>query len=101
MGNEVLGGTFLTWPLAWLLLSDAHSPVDVVAKLAPTPLLVFASAKDPVVPIDQGRSLFEAAGEPKSFVSLSNAGHPVATESAAAREQLVDFFTTCLRTLRP
>src|SRR5690606_8930163 len=28
MGNEVLGGSFLTYPLAWLLLSNSHSPAD-------------------------------------------------------------------------
>lgn len=97
MGNEVLGGTFFTWPLAWLLLTDAHRPVEAVARVAPTPLLVFASALDPVVPIDQGRALFAAAREPKQFVELPVAEHPVATARADGRERLVKFFTECLR----
>lgn len=96
MGNEVLGGTFLTWPFAWLLLSDAHSPVDAIANLAPMPLLVFASARDPVVPIGQGRALFAAAGEPKEFVEVPAYGHPIATEAPASRERLVEFFTACV-----
>ena len=101
MGNAVLGGTFLTWPFAWLLLSDAHSPIDVVDRLAPVPLLVVASPLDSHVPISQGRELFDAAREPKQFVELPEDGHPVATSSAAGRERLVEFFTACLPPRRP
>jgi fermentation-respiration switch protein FrsA (DUF1100 family) len=97
MGNAALGGTFLTWPFAWLLLSDAHSPIDTVSELAPIPLLVVASPKDPVVPIAQGRALFAAAREPKAFVELAIPRHPAATECADGRERLVEFFTSCVR----
>lgn len=96
MGNAVLGGTFLTYPLAWLLLSNAHSPADVIAELAPTPILYFHSPKDPVVPIDQGRALFAAAKEPKQFVEVPVRGHPVASVTHAARRRLVEFFAACL-----
>ena len=96
MGNEVLGGTFLTYPLAWLLLSNSHSPARSIAKIAPTPILFFHSRHDPVVPITQGRKLFEAAGEPKEFVEVSIPGHPIATETPESREKLVRFFENCL-----
>lgn len=97
MGNEVLGGTFWTFPLAWLLLSNSHSPADAIAKLAPTPILCFHSPLDPVVPIAQGRQLYEAAGEPKQFVEVPSRGHPIATSSRVERERLVQFFLACLR----
>lgn len=96
MGNAVLGGTFLTWPFAWLLLSDAHAPEQSVANIAPVPMLFLHSTHDPVVPISQGRRLFDAAGEPKQFVELAEAGHTVATYTERGRAQLVAFFERCL-----
>lgn len=95
MGNTVLGGTFLTMPFAWLLLTNGHSPAHGIERLAPTPLLFFHSEADPVVPISQGRALFDAANEPKRFVTLTRPGHPIAT-SAAEHEQVVRFFDECL-----
>ena len=97
MANEVLGGTFLTYPLAWLLLSNSHSPAQSIASIAPTPILCFHSLEDPVVPIRQGRALYAAAGEPKTFVEVSAPGHAVATKSRAARERLLQFFSACLK----
>ncbi|MFT4515733.1 MAG: fermentation-respiration switch protein FrsA (DUF1100 family) [Planctomycetota bacterium] len=97
MGNEVLGGTFLTYPLAWLLLSNSHSPADVIANIAPTPILCFHSPEDPVVPISQGRALHAAAGDPKAFLEVPVRGHPVATTSRAARARLLQFFEACLK----
>lgn len=97
MGNATLGGTFLTWPLAWLLLTDTHSPGAVIASLAPTPLLFFHGERDPVVPISQGRALFDAAREPKEFVAVDADLHPIATYRDAERERLLRFFEACLR----
>jgi fermentation-respiration switch protein FrsA (DUF1100 family) len=96
MGNEVIGGTFLTYPLAWLLLSNSHSPADSIANIAPTPILCFHSPEDPVVPISQGRALHAAAGDPKAFLEVSVRGHAVATTSRATRERLLQFFAACL-----
>jgi uncharacterized protein len=96
MGNAALGGGFLTWPLAWLLLSDDHSPADVIARLAPIPMLVVVSPLDPVVPASEGRALFAAAAEPKELVELRVGGHPVATQTREGRERLLRFFTACL-----
>jgi uncharacterized protein len=97
MGNAALGGSFLTWPLAWLLLSDDHAPGDVVARLAPIPLLVVVSPLDPVVPASEGRALFAAAAEPKELVEVPVAAHPVAPQTREGRERLLRFFTACLR----
>lgn len=97
MGNEVLGGTFLTYALAWLLLSNSHSPADSIANIAPTPILCLHSPLDPVVPIEQGRELYAAAGKPKQFVEVRRLGHPIATSSRVERERLVQFFLNCLR----
>lgn len=95
MGNSVLGGTFLTWPFAWLLLSDAHAPERSIAKIAPVPILFLHSTQDSIVPLAEGRRLFAAAGEPKTFVELSEPGHTVATYTAEGRAELVRFFERC------
>jgi len=96
MGNEAIGGSWITYPLAWLLLSDAHSPADSIARLSPTPILFIHSPHDPVVPIVQGRALYDAADKPKSFEEFAIQGHPVATLSQKGRARLVEFFTECL-----
>jgi uncharacterized protein len=96
MGNAAIGGTFLTWPLLWLLLSDAHAPEDSVAKIAPVPMLFVHGTNDPVVPMAQGKRLFAAAGEPKRFVELPEPGHTVVTSTPAGRQLLVGFFEECL-----
>ncbi|MBL9077986.1 MAG: alpha/beta fold hydrolase [Planctomycetes bacterium] len=96
MGNAALGGGALTWPLAWLLLSDAHAPEDSVAAIAPVPMLFLHSTHDPVVPLAEGRRLFEAAREPKEFVELPAPGHTVAVDTQQGRERLVGFFERCV-----
>ena len=97
MANEVIGGTAVTYPLAWLAMSDEHSPVDSIANIAPTPILFLHSPKDPVVPSEQGRELYEAAGAPKAFMEVPSEGHPVPTSSRLVRERLLQFFGDCLR----
>ncbi|MEX1023932.1 MAG: hypothetical protein WD226_02540 [Planctomycetota bacterium] len=77
-------------------LSNDHSSVDSIANIAPTPILVFHSPDDWLAPIDQGRALFDAAGEPKEFVEVPVAGHPVVTLRPAERERLLRFFDECL-----
>lgn len=96
MGNAVLGGTFLTWPFAWLLLSDEHAPEHSITKIAPVPILFLHGTQDPVVPLAEGRRLFAAAAEPKTFVELGEPGHTVATYTADGRAELVRFFERCL-----
>jgi fermentation-respiration switch protein FrsA (DUF1100 family) len=96
MGNAAIGGSCLTWPLAWLLLSDAHAPEDSVARIAPVPMLFLHSTHDPVVPLAEGRRLFDAAGEPKEFMELAQAGHTVAANTEEGRARLVQFFEQCL-----
>jgi len=39
------------------------------------PLLILHGDRDQVVPFKQGRSVFEAANEPKQFYTIPNAGH--------------------------
>ncbi|MCA9075369.1 MAG: alpha/beta hydrolase [Planctomycetaceae bacterium] len=86
----VLRGTFSSMPDAvaaiypWLkvqrILVDRYPSIDRVPHIT-CPLLIFHGTLDEVLPIDQGRRLFEAApakssnGIKKRFVELAEAGH--------------------------
>jgi len=56
------------------LVTDELSPKDVVAKL-PVPLLMIHGTADVVVPIAQGRQLYAAANEHKTFFEVKGGRH--------------------------
>ncbi|MCB9850916.1 MAG: alpha/beta hydrolase [Phycisphaerales bacterium] len=51
------------------------APIDVIASIAPRPIMIVHGDVDPLIPLAQGKQLFEAAGEPKQFVIIKGAGH--------------------------
>ena len=67
MGNAVLPGAGYLFRTRW----------DSLAKIGGlrAPLLVIHGESDEVVPFAQGRALFEAAPEPKTFVTLRGSRH--------------------------
>lgn len=73
MEIEISGRTFT---IRKELLDDLenHKVSEAIAKLK-KPLLVYHSAVDKIVGIDQARQIYEAAKHPKSFLSLDNADH--------------------------
>jgi fermentation-respiration switch protein FrsA (DUF1100 family) len=70
---RVIGGQ-----LGASLVTDELSPRDFVKKLTPVPLLVVHGTRDEVVPVSQGRQLFEAAGEPKTLFEVKTGRHGTA-----------------------
>lgn len=77
---------------------DDLKPGDVVAKLAPRPLLIIHGAADDVVPASDGDELFAAAREPKELWRVEGAGHgdtlrPGGTTSS---DRVVAFFRQAL-----
>lgn len=56
------------------LVSDELSPKDVVAKL-PVPLLMIHGTADEVVPLAQGKELFAAARDRKTFFQVEGGHH--------------------------
>jgi fermentation-respiration switch protein FrsA (DUF1100 family) len=60
------------------LITDELSPRDFVRKLTPTPLLVVHGTNDEVVPVSQGKQLYEAAGEPKTLFEVKSGRHGTA-----------------------
>jgi uncharacterized protein len=55
-------------------LRDTFASVDHVSRID-APLLVMHGTRDSVIPLESGKALFEAAGEPKEMVALQGAGH--------------------------
>lgn len=70
------------FPIRWIM----RNPFDAVAQVdrSGAPMLFLHSADDAVIPISEGRRLFEAAREPKTFVEVEG-GHVHASEVDARR----------------
>ncbi|ADJ27838.1 alpha/beta hydrolase [Nitrosococcus watsonii] len=72
IAREKLGSFWLTWPfqypLSWLL-PGSYDPIDYIAQLSPTPLLLIHSKEDEIIPYHHGEELFAAARSPKFFLS--------------------------------
>lgn len=62
--------------------ADAATLHDRVRRLG-NPLLIFHSPADTVAPIDNARQLYEAAPQPKSFISLERADHLLSNKDDA------------------
>jgi len=93
IAREKLGQFWLTWalqhPLSWLI-PDRYAPIDHVAALSPTPLLILHSDQDEVVPQHHGVKLFETAGPPKMFLS-THTGHNATFTKRQNRNQVLHF----------
>jgi hypothetical protein len=57
-----------------LLLRDSFDSLRLIGELR-APLLVIAGDRDAIVPFDQSRRLYNAAGEPKEFIVIRGADH--------------------------
>jgi hypothetical protein len=57
------------------LVTDELAPKDFVRKLSPVPLLVVHGTRDEVVPVSQGRQLFETARQPKTLFEVKTGHH--------------------------
>ena len=80
------------------LVTDEWAPKDHIDKLAPVPLLAIHGDKDPVVPLAQGRALFEAAAEPKTWFQVEQAGHgdALVREGGAYRKRMLGWLEATL-----
>ena len=78
VARAVLRKSLLTRPLvlpSYVIVRGGHDPIDVVADLAPTPLLLVHGEKDEIIPPRMSAELFEKAGSPKELLRVPGAGH--------------------------
>jgi hypothetical protein len=73
-----------------LLMKDQYRSIDYIAHVK-APLLVLHGKRDGIVPFEQGRRLFEAANQPKQFVSLDKMGHELIGEASLWQRE-IEFF---------
>lgn len=77
VARYTLSTSWLTWPfktpLSWLI-PDAESAINGLPKLKGTPMLIFQSMDDTLVPLDNGISLYQAAPLPR-VLQLTRGGH--------------------------
>ena len=80
------------------LVTDELAPKDFVGKLAPVPLLVVHGTRDEVVPVSQGRQLFETAAQPKTMFEVKTGRHGTALsdDGGAYRKRMLEWMTAAL-----
>jgi fermentation-respiration switch protein FrsA (DUF1100 family) len=89
-----LTSLILTWPLAYpasWTVEDGYSPERWIRKVGPIPVIVIHGTRDPVVPYDHGKRLYELANDPKGFWTIEGGGHVTALSNPEVRAQFLAF----------
>jgi hypothetical protein len=97
--HEKLADHWFTWPFQWLpqfTVDDRFSPLPTMASISPLPLLVLHGDQDAVVPVQEGKRLYEAAKEPKQLWVVPGAGHIQTMRHPAERDRLVAYLLEVL-----
>jgi fermentation-respiration switch protein FrsA (DUF1100 family) len=87
------------WLPVRLLMKDKFRSRDCITMLK-MPLLVQHGDRDGIIPVDQGRGLFQAANDPKQLVIVPGEGHDVIF-SPDVWQREVAFFRTHLQRQSP
>jgi dipeptidyl aminopeptidase/acylaminoacyl peptidase len=53
--------------------ATSMEPSTYFKKISPRPVWIFHAVQDPIIPFDNGKQLFQAAQEPKTFIEFSGA----------------------------
>lgn len=77
--------------LSYSVVSDEYSPAGVLARVAPTPLLVIHGAADGLVPPAFGRAVFALGAQPKTLWMLPEVGHLRAFERRDTQQRLIAY----------
>lgn len=74
------------------------APVDVISRIAPRPVMLIHGDIDQIVPIEEGRMLYAAAGQPKYWHEVPGANHcqTLAQESPVYEERMIRFLKDAL-----
>lgn len=79
--NEVAKARFPIFPVDFLM-KDQYRSIDKITALK-MPKLFLHAQHDGIIPIRFGKALFEAAPEPKIFITIKNGGHNDLYENGA------------------
>jgi uncharacterized protein len=92
IAQEKFADHWITWPFQWIPLfsvDDRFSPLPVMAKISPIPLLILHGDQDLVVPVHHAQRLYDAARAPKQLWIVAGAGHIQTMGSPTQRDRLV------------
>ena len=91
--------TMLGYQLYFQTSVDAVSPVSAIALISPAPVLIIAGEGDQLIPADNGRKLFAAAGEPKELWIIPGADHggTMAAAGSVYEKRVGEFFDRSLK----
>ncbi|MEB0007844.1 alpha/beta hydrolase [Pseudomonas sp. RTB3] len=93
VARYTLSTSWLTWPLqtplSWLI-PDADSAIRGLPLLSGTPLLIFQSLDDSMVPLSNGISLYQAAPPPR-VLQLTRGGHVQTFSDPTWRQVMVRY----------
>lgn len=80
------------------LVTDELAPKDYINKLSPVPLLVVHGTRDEVVPVAQGRQLYQAARQPKTLfeVKAGRHGDALSRDDGAYRKRMLDWLAATI-----
>lgn len=94
VAREMFGDFWLTWlfqyPLSWTI-NDDYRPIDHIAGISPTPLLLIHSKTDEVIPFHNAIELYAAAKQPKTLWVVQHARHIQTFKNPEYREKLLEY----------
>ncbi len=95
VARYALSTSWLTWPLqvplSWLV-PDADSAINSIDQLQGLPLMIYHSVDDTIVPLSNGRRLYQAARPPRAF-QATRGPHVQTFAEPAWRQSLLAFFS--------
>lgn len=95
IAREKLASWWLTWPLQWPVswtVNNDYSPLVVVERITPVPLLVIHSRTDPIIPSWHGQRLYARARAPTTLWLNAEGEHISATMRLYGRQRLIGYF---------
>jgi len=97
IARQKLSSFWLTWPLqplSYVLVDDLYSGSRHIKDIAPVPLLVIHGDHDPVVPFQNGETIYGLAHEPKFFWKIAGGKHidSMFIDHEKNRDRLIHYF---------
>lgn len=93
VAQDVLSTRWFTWLFQWpfsLTIDNSYSPVEVVEKVAPIPIMIMHSKYDEIIPFHHAEALYSAAEEPKSL-QIVNGDHIHVFNKKENRELMLNY----------
>ncbi len=102
--RDKVASLVVTWPFSrpasWTV-EDGYSPERWIGTIAPIPVIVIHGTKDPVVPYEHGKLLYETAKDPKGFWTIKGGGHITSLANPEVRGQFLAFLSSTFSRRKP